>query len=163
MPYIKNSIYDNKMDFMSQYSWKLNLVNVSHIQIFWPWYQVKDRLCGLVIRVPGYKSRGHEFDSRRYQVFWETVGLERGPLSLVRIISFNSHSGGWSPNWVQSARRPFTGLLHLPRLSVRMENLVQWILAGETEILKENLPQNHSLHHKSHLTKPGPPRWEASD
>jgi hypothetical protein len=26
------------------------------------------------------------FDSRRYQIFWEVVGLERGPLSLVRII-----------------------------------------------------------------------------
>jgi hypothetical protein len=37
-----------------------------------------DRLCGLVIRGPG-------FDSRRYQIFWEIVGLERGPLSLVRI------------------------------------------------------------------------------
>jgi hypothetical protein len=24
-----------------------------------------------------------EFDSRRYQIFWEVVGLERGPLSLV--------------------------------------------------------------------------------
>jgi hypothetical protein len=26
------------------------------------------------------------FDSRRYQIFREVVGLERGPLSLVRII-----------------------------------------------------------------------------
>jgi hypothetical protein len=26
------------------------------------------------------------FDSRRYQIFWEAVGLERGPLSLVSII-----------------------------------------------------------------------------
>jgi hypothetical protein len=26
------------------------------------------------------------FDSRRYQIFWEVVGLERDPLSLVRII-----------------------------------------------------------------------------
>jgi hypothetical protein len=26
-----------------------------------------------------------EFDSRRYQVFWEVVGLERGPLSLVSL------------------------------------------------------------------------------
>jgi hypothetical protein len=42
-----------------------------------------DRLYGLVVRVPGY-SPG--FDSRRYQIFWEVVGLERGPLSLVRII-----------------------------------------------------------------------------
>jgi hypothetical protein len=24
-----------------------------------------------------------EFDSRRYQIFWEVVGLERGPLGLV--------------------------------------------------------------------------------
>jgi hypothetical protein len=23
------------------------------------------------------------FDSRRYQIFWEVMGLERGPLSLV--------------------------------------------------------------------------------
>jgi hypothetical protein len=44
------------------------------------------RLCGLVVRVPGYRSRGPWFDSRRYQIFWEVVGLERGPLSFVRII-----------------------------------------------------------------------------
>jgi hypothetical protein len=43
-------------------------------------------LCGLVIRVPGYRSRGPGFDSWRYQIFWEVVGLERGPHSLVRII-----------------------------------------------------------------------------
>jgi hypothetical protein len=43
-------------------------------------------ICGLVVRVPGCRSRGHGFDSRRYQIFWEVVGLERGPLSLVRII-----------------------------------------------------------------------------
>jgi hypothetical protein len=33
-----------------------------------------DRLCGLVVRVPGW-----------YQISWEVVGLERGPLSLVSI------------------------------------------------------------------------------
>jgi hypothetical protein len=43
-----------------------------------------DRLCGLVVRVPGYRSRGPGFDSRCYQIFLEVVGLERGPLSLVR-------------------------------------------------------------------------------
>jgi hypothetical protein len=42
-----------------------------------------DRLCGLVVRVPGYRSRGPGFDYRRYQIFWEVVGLERGPLSLL--------------------------------------------------------------------------------
>jgi hypothetical protein len=35
---------------------------------------------GRLIRVHGYRS---VFDSRRYQIFWEVVGLERGPLSLV--------------------------------------------------------------------------------
>jgi hypothetical protein len=44
-----------------------------------------DRLCGLVVRVPGYRSRGSRFDSRRYQIFWEVVGVEGSPLSLVRI------------------------------------------------------------------------------
>jgi hypothetical protein len=47
-------------------------------------HTLSDRLCGLVVRVCGYRSRGPGFDSRRFQIFWETVGLERGPLSLVR-------------------------------------------------------------------------------
>jgi hypothetical protein len=75
-------------------------------------------------------------------------------------------SGGWSPNWVHSARRPLTGLLYLPRVIVRMQNLVEW-MSGETEVLGENLPRRHFVHQKSHLTRPaiepGPPRWEASD
>jgi hypothetical protein len=39
-----------------------------------------DRLCGLVVKVPGYRSRGPG------SIFSEVVGLERGSLSLVRII-----------------------------------------------------------------------------
>jgi hypothetical protein len=49
---------------------------------------------------------------------------------------------------------------------VTMENLVEW-MGGETEVLGENLPRRHFVHHKSHLTRPGiepgSPRWEASD
>jgi hypothetical protein len=30
----------------------------------------------------GYRSRDPGFDSRRYQIFWKVVDLERGPLSL---------------------------------------------------------------------------------
>ena len=45
-----------------------------------------DRLCGLVVRVSGYRYRGPGFDPRRYHIFWVVVGLERGPLSLVRSI-----------------------------------------------------------------------------
>jgi hypothetical protein len=32
-----------------------------------------DRLCGLVVRVSGYRSRGPGSDSRRFQIFWEAV------------------------------------------------------------------------------------------
>jgi hypothetical protein len=45
-----------------------------------------DRLCGLVVRIPGYRSRGSGFDSGRNQILWEVVSQEQGPLSLVRII-----------------------------------------------------------------------------
>jgi hypothetical protein len=44
-----------------------------------------DRLCGLVVRVPDYRSRGPGLDSRRCQIFWDVGDLERGPFSLVRI------------------------------------------------------------------------------
>jgi len=47
---------------------------------------VYDRLCGLVVRVSGYRYRGPGFDSRRYQIFWVVVGLERDPLSLVSLM-----------------------------------------------------------------------------
>jgi hypothetical protein len=85
----------------------------------WSW--VLDRLCGLVVRAPGYRTKmhcflwgtkwiytcyveksrpplwssGHNswlqiqrsgFDSRRYQIFWEVLSLERGPLSLASTI-----------------------------------------------------------------------------
>ena len=49
-------------------------------------FDVSDRLCVLAVRVHGYRYRGLGFDSRHYQIFWVVVGLERGPLRLVRSI-----------------------------------------------------------------------------
>jgi hypothetical protein len=46
------------------------------------------------IRVSGYRSRGPGFDSRRFQIFWDAVGLERGPLSLVSTREYN-----WGATW----------------------------------------------------------------
>jgi hypothetical protein len=41
-------------------------------------------ICGLVVRVSGYRSRFPRFDSRRFLIFCEAAGPERGLLSLVR-------------------------------------------------------------------------------
>jgi hypothetical protein len=40
---------------------------------------------GLVVRVPGCRSRGPRFDSRLYQIFLEVLGIEQYPLSIVKI------------------------------------------------------------------------------
>jgi hypothetical protein len=41
-----------------------------------------NRICGLVVRDPGHRSRGPGFDFRHYQILWQVVG----PLSLVNRI-----------------------------------------------------------------------------
>jgi hypothetical protein len=38
---------------------------------------------------------------------------------------------------------------------VIVEKLVEWISAGETEVLGENLPKRHFVHHKFHMTSTG--------
>jgi hypothetical protein len=56
------------------------------------------------------------------------------------------------------------GLLCQPRVIMMIEKLVEW-LAGETEVLGENLLQCRFVHHKPHMLRghePGPRRWEAS-
>jgi hypothetical protein len=39
-------------------------------------------------------------------------------------------------------------------MRVIVEQLVEWGLAGETEVLGETLPQRHFVHHKPHMTRP---------
>jgi hypothetical protein len=44
---------------------------------------MRDRLCGLVVKSSWLQIQRSGFDFRSYQIFWEVVGLERGPLNLV--------------------------------------------------------------------------------
>jgi hypothetical protein len=48
-----------------------------------------------------------------------------------------------------------------------MEHIVEWEMAGETEVPGENLSQCRLVHRNSHMTwtgvKPELPQWEASD
>jgi hypothetical protein len=48
-------------------------------------------------------------------------------------------------------------------MMVIVEQLVEERLAGETEVLRDNLPHRHFVHHESHMTRPEQPWWEASD
>jgi hypothetical protein len=75
-------------NFVPSISCIVHSIKLSHLKtwIINSDWKHPDCLCGLVVRVPGYRSRGPGFDSRRYQIFWEVVGLERGPFSIVSTI-----------------------------------------------------------------------------
>jgi hypothetical protein len=40
-------------------------------------------------------------------------------------------------------------------MTTNAEQSVEWEMAGETELLRENLPLCHFVHHKPHMTWPG--------
>jgi hypothetical protein len=50
--------------------------------------------------------------------------------------------------WVHLVRRTLIGLLYQPQMMC-VKQSVEWELGGETEVLGENLPQWHFVHHKT--------------
>jgi hypothetical protein len=60
-------------------------VNKSFLICFWISKEYPISSNASVVYWSELLATGPGFDSRRYQIFWEVVGLERGPLSLVRI------------------------------------------------------------------------------
>jgi hypothetical protein len=63
------------------------------------------------------------FDSRRYQIFWEVVGLERGPLSLISTIEelLGRKSGGSGLESQEYGRRESVALTTWHPLSTKVE------------------------------------------
>jgi hypothetical protein len=70
-------------------------------------------------------------------------------------------------NWVHSASRRPIGLLYLHLVIMRMQNLVEWWLAAETEVLGEKpapVPLcPPEIPYDLTGRELGPPRWEASN
>jgi hypothetical protein len=60
---------------------------------------------------------------------------------------------GW--DWVHLVLLPLIDLLYQPQIMMIVEQSVEWRLAGETEVLAENLPQCRFVHHISQITWPG--------
>jgi hypothetical protein len=75
--------HEEQQNSMSEVNVFLEIIDFFYFIRVWI---MADRLCGLVVRVSCYRYIGRGFDSRHYQIFWVVVGLERGPLSLVRSI-----------------------------------------------------------------------------
>jgi hypothetical protein len=87
------------------------------------------------------------FDSRHYQIFWEVVGLERGPLSLVstteKLLGRKS-SGSSLENWEYCRGNP----LRWPRDSLYFQKLALNLLTSGGRSVGTALTRTHATEWK---------------
>ena len=76
-----DSAYSTSFNALLGWHWR-TVYHQSKIYSYLPLLSLDDRLCGLVVRVSGYRYRGPGFDSWH----WVVVGLERGLLSLMSLL-----------------------------------------------------------------------------
>jgi hypothetical protein len=76
--------------------------------------------------------------SRQVNIHIVSQMIDTFPTYLIQFLICYIVGGG--VNWLHSALRPPISLFCQPRMITIMEKLVEW-LAGETEVLRENLPQ----------------------
>jgi hypothetical protein len=119
-------------------------------------------LCGLVVRVPGYRSRDPGFDSRLYRIFWEVVGLERGPLSLMRITEellerkiaasvykTEINGRGDSLGWPRNTLYPLKLALSSPTSGGRLVGVVRWRTETPEFVVVVQVRPSYSNHSES--------------
>jgi hypothetical protein len=107
------------------------------------------------------------FDSLRYQIFWEVLGLERGPLSLVstteelleRKSSGSGLENGDQPRWLRDTPIPQnvgTNFVHKRR---SLGLLVSWPLAAPFYRINISIFQSHMIPHPKELFYADWPNW----
>jgi hypothetical protein len=76
VPYNTHQFLQRRVALELQYIQKMfmeghdfNIIKVTNVKIKNFNMLTHDRLCGIVVRVSGYRYRGPGFDSRRYQIF----------------------------------------------------------------------------------------------
>jgi hypothetical protein len=106
---------------------------------------------------------------RLFYVFWRNAVTaervcveinERYTICILILFSACSETKSLGARLVSSA-------LYKPRMMMSMEQLVEWELVGETEVLGGNLSQRRFSHSKSYKnrpqTEPGSPQWKAAN
>jgi hypothetical protein len=140
--------------------------NISRVRDYQWKCSSRDSLCGLVVRVPRYRSRDPGFDSLHYQTFWEVVRLDRSPLSLAstveEVLGRNSGSGledreygrGDLLRWPRDTLYPQKLALTLPTSGGRSGGIVR-SRTKATDLVLSVVPEPPGLELGVELNQPG--------